>query len=64
MSLDPPSGEPTEDITILNARANEQAQNKMRILKFTLGRDLTTPERNLVAWEPRCLAWCVFNCAS
>lgn len=63
MSLDPPSGEPTEDVSILNDRANERAQSKMRILKFTLGRDLTIPERNLVAWEPRCLAWYVFDCS-
>ncbi|EKM51464.1 uncharacterized protein PHACADRAFT_166026 [Phanerochaete carnosa HHB-10118-sp] len=55
-ALDQPSGEPTEDVSVLNDRANKRVQSKMRILGLSLGRELTVMERNLIGWEPRCLA--------
>lgn len=67
MTLDPPSGEPSNDSAVLTSRANERVRDKMRILEFILERELSTGESNLICWEPRCLAWyahCVIMCCA
>lgn len=57
VALDQLSGEPTEDVSVLNDRANKRAQSKMKILGRSFGHGLTVMERNLIGWEPRCLGW-------
>ncbi|GJE95284.1 zinc finger MYND domain-containing protein [Phanerochaete sordida] len=56
MALDAPPGEPSADVRTLNARAIARVVQKLRVLQFALGRELEVTERNLLGWEPRCLA--------
>ena len=50
-----------EDLDSLNLLIEERALNEAKILSLNLQRTLTTPELNLVGWEPRCIAWCVLS---
>ena len=42
----------------LNKTIDTVAQMEMTVLLRELGRELTLIERNMVGWQPRCLAWC------
>jgi len=46
-----------ENPAIRNACINQVAGIVMGGVEKSLGRSTTIPERNLVGWEPRCLAW-------
>ncbi|KII94491.1 hypothetical protein PLICRDRAFT_127491 [Plicaturopsis crispa FD-325 SS-3] len=48
--------EPSDHYDSLHNHTEAQAQNKQRLLEQRLRRQLTVPERNLVGWEPRCVA--------
>jgi hypothetical protein len=48
------------DAQQLNGRINRLVQLEMEILKAYMVRTVRVDERNLVAWDPRCLAWYVF----
>ncbi|TFK62891.1 hypothetical protein BDN72DRAFT_776554 [Pluteus cervinus] len=45
-----------EDLDSLNFLIEERALNEAKILSLNLHRTLTTPELNLIGWEPRCIA--------
>ena len=57
--LDPPSGEPSHDMSVLARRSTDRTVKKERVLESILKRSLSPSEKNLLSWEPRCLAWCV-----
>ncbi|KAI0311128.1 hypothetical protein OF83DRAFT_1152250 [Amylostereum chailletii] len=55
LSEDDPPLAPTEDTHVLNERAEGQVHARIALMQDRLNRPLTIPERNLVAFEPRCL---------
>lgn len=44
----------------LNKTINMVAQIEMNALHRELRRELTVIERNMIGWQPRCLAWCAY----
>ncbi|KAF9468454.1 hypothetical protein BDZ94DRAFT_1246823 [Collybia nuda] len=46
---------PVSNLYDLNAIIETSVQNDLRALQGNIGRHLTVPERNLIAWEPRCM---------
>lgn len=48
------------DAQQLNDRINRLVQLEMEVLKAYMIRIARVDERNLIAWDPRCLAWYVF----
>jgi len=46
-----------ENPAIRNVCINQVAGIVIGGVEKSLGRSTTIPERNLVGWEPRCLAW-------
>lgn len=48
---------PTTDTGFVNMIAEENCQNQLSILGNLLKRKVTTLEQNLIAFDPRCIAW-------
>ena len=48
---------PSTDIQSLNSISEGQANFKLHLVEKTIGRELTISERNLIVYEPRCIAW-------
>jgi hypothetical protein len=46
-----------QDPSFLNMFTEERIQNEMQLCKLQMRRPLTDAERELLVWEPRCLAW-------
>lgn len=46
-----------QDPDLVNMFIEERIQNETQLCKVQLRRPLTDAERELLAWEPRCLAW-------
>ncbi|KAJ7190580.1 hypothetical protein GGX14DRAFT_507204 [Mycena pura] len=50
------SPHPTTELNVLHNMGESHASNISSFCQRSLGRNLTIPERNLVGWEPRCMA--------
>ncbi|KAF7329303.1 hypothetical protein MKEN_00191400 [Mycena kentingensis (nom. inval.)] len=47
---------PTTDVNALHNLSEAHASNAQQFIQRVIGRELYVPERNLVGWEPRCMA--------
>ena len=44
---------------IMNELILHRVDSEIQYIQSVVGRPLTSVEKNTMAWEPRCLAWCV-----
>src|SRR5271170_4328556 len=51
------SDAPSTDIKFLDDLSAQQTQNKLRFLMLNIHKPLTIIQRNLVAFEPKCMGW-------
>jgi len=43
----------------MNELILHRVDSEILYIQSVVGRPLTSVEKNTMAWEPRCLAWCV-----